>query len=45
VRRNVSRKNRTDCANDGVIAVKEKNKCADGSNFNVPPEVSRLGRR
>jgi hypothetical protein len=44
VRRNVSRGNRIDCANDGINIMKFKNKCADGSNFNVPSEVSRAGR-
>lgn len=36
IRKSVSEKNRKDCTNDGTIAVKEGNRCADGSNFNVP---------
>lgn len=45
----ILRKNRAsgshrDCANDGTIAVKQGNRCADGSNFNEPGTASRVGR-
>ncbi len=36
---NLSRGNRTDCANDGTIDENEGNNCADGSDFDEPPEV------
>jgi hypothetical protein len=41
LRRNVARGNQVDCANSlaGTIAVKQRNRCADGSNFNVPGQV------
>lgn len=41
LRRNVAGGNQVDCANNplGTIAVKQGNRCADGSNFNVPGEV------
>jgi hypothetical protein len=45
VRRNRAANNHRDCANDGTIAVKKKNKCADGSNFNQPGTASRVKHR
>lgn len=36
---NRSSGNRTDCANSGTIDENQDNRCADGSNFNEPPEV------
>lgn len=36
---NRSNRNRIDCANDGTIDENSGNRCADGSDFNVPPEV------
>ena len=44
LRRNEARSNHRDCANDGTIAVKQGNRCADGSNFNLPGTASRIGR-
>jgi hypothetical protein len=43
--RNVSAGNRRDCANDGTIAVKRRNRCKDGSNFNGPGTLDRPARR
>lgn len=43
--RNVSAGNRRDCANDGTIAVKRRNRCKDGSNFNGPGTLDRPVRR
>jgi parallel beta-helix repeat protein len=40
LRRNQASGNHRDCANDGTIALKKKNKCADGSNFNQPGTAS-----
>lgn len=40
--RNSSSDNRVDCTNDGTIAVKRKNRCADGSNFNGPGTLDRV---
>ena len=45
LRKNEASQNRRDCANDGTIAVKQQNKCADGSNFNQPGTASRVHRR
>jgi parallel beta-helix repeat protein len=44
LRKNRASGNHRDCANDGTIAVKQGNKCADGSNFNLPSTASRIGR-
>ena len=43
-KKNEASKNRRDCANDGTIAEKQGNKCADGSDFNEPSTASRKGR-
>lgn len=43
--RNRSERNRRDCANDGTIARKTGNRCADGSNFNRPGTVRKRGQR
>ena len=37
--RNQAGGNRIDCANSGTIDQNEGNECADGSDFEVPPEV------
>ena len=37
--------NRRDCVNDGTIATKQGNKCADGSNFNQAGTVDRPAHR
>jgi parallel beta-helix repeat protein len=42
LRKNRSSGNHRDCANDGTIAVKQGNQCADGSNFNLPGTASRV---
>jgi hypothetical protein len=44
LRKNRASGNHRDCANDGTIATKQGNKCADGSNFNLPGTASRIGR-
>jgi hypothetical protein len=44
LRKNRSSGNHRDCANDGTIAVKQGNQCADGSNFNLGGTASRIGR-
>lgn len=41
LRRNRASGNRRDCANDGSIAAKQKNRCADKSNFNKAGVVTR----
>jgi parallel beta-helix repeat protein len=43
-RKNKASGNRRDCANDGTIAEKQGNDCADGSNFNEPGTASRKRR-
>lgn len=43
--RNEAAGNRRDCANDGTIAVKRRNRCADGSNFNEPGTLERRRAR
>jgi hypothetical protein len=42
LRRNRASGNRRDCANDGTIARKVKNRCADRSNFKLPGTASRV---
>jgi hypothetical protein len=44
LRKNRASGNHRDCANDGTIAVKQGNRCADGSNFNLPGTASRIRR-
>jgi len=38
---NEARGNRRDCVNDGTVAQKQGNRCADGSNFNQAGTVDR----
>jgi parallel beta-helix repeat protein len=45
LRRNRASGNKRDCANDGTIAAKQKNRCADKSNFNLPGTVERGRQR
>ena len=42
LRKNRASGNHRDCANDGTIAVKQGNQCADGSNFNLGGTASRV---
>lgn len=44
LRRNRASGNRRDCANSGTIAVKQRNRCADKSNFNQPGALRDASR-
>jgi hypothetical protein len=44
LRRNRASGNRRDCANSGTIAVKQRNRCADKSNFKQPGTLRKAAR-